>query len=865
MLLRLTALFIIFFACSGSVVAQQQPAGKLLQTPLRPGLKKGRVADFLADIRRQTGYSVSFASNVLDSTRRIVIPSQRVDLAALFELIFVGQSVEAVESSSGTGILIIPRTVSDRTAGQYRIVTGRLRERGSGEVLIGASVYDPALRTGTTTNAYGLFQLALPEGERMVCVTYVGYNADTFQVPPTGNLRKDIDLEATGEIEEVSIKARNQGMPGDRIHVAIAGLAGQPQGLGSLDPMRELQTISGVQPATNTSSGVIVRGGSPGQNLYLLDGVPLYYVDHFFGLTSVYNSDALKSVDFYKSAFPSRFGGRISSVIDAHGRDGDLQKFGGGASIGLLQVALDLEGPVVKDKASVMLSGRRSWIDGLLTALPESPGVYFYDANAKVQWLINKNHRLYGGFYTGRDLLRLGSESATDGSYQRLRWSNTVSSLRWNAVLSPRLISDIAATYSQLVFDQRQRVLPVDTALSGEAAFDIGSSTIREGAVNAHFQWTPTGGQTISSGFRLAQSQFVPTAAGRQIGEGPVEVGTNLSSKFGNTEISAFIENALRFGDKWTVRPGLRATAWVSGDFSYLSVQPRFYAAYRPRRYTTYYVTGVRMGQFLHLLSSNSFGLTNDFWVPSTAQVRPEESWQAGMGANRRLGKNMELNVEGYYKYTDGVISYVTGKSLFDNSDRWQDKITQGAGWSYGSEVSATYKTTRWDVSAAYTLSWNWQQFAKLNGGAAFPYRYDRRNNLNLKATYSPSHRFNAVAQFIYLTGEAFTLPDQLYPDLDQNLLYTGVGIPKSDNYTYSYSAWNAYRLPDVHRLDLGANFIRRRGLRYVRTWSAGIYNAYGRANVNFITLRQQADGALSLEGLALIRFLPYVSFKVRF
>ena len=612
MLLRLTATLLLFLAFVLPAAAQPA-AGRLLQTALRPGLKKGRVADFLSDIRRQTGYAISFSSTVLDSNRRISIPSQRIDLAALFELILLGQPVEATESQSGGGILLIPRTLSDRTAGQYRIVTGRLREKGSGEVLIGASVYDPDLRNGTTTNAYGLFQLALPEGERRICISYVGYDADTFRVPPTGNLRKDIDLETTGQIEEVIIKARDRGVPGDRIHVAMAGLPGQPQGLGSVDPMRELQTISGVQPASNTSSGVIVRGGSPGQNLYLLDGVPLYYVDHFFGLTSVYNSDALKSVDFYKSAFPARFGGRISSVIDAHGRDGDLQKFGGGASLGMLQVALDLEGPIVKDKVSVMLSGRRSWIDGLLNTLPESPGVYFYDANAKVQWLINKNHSLYGGFYTGRDLLRLGTASANDGSYQRLRWSNTVSSLRWNAVLSPRLISDVAVTYSQLVFDQKQRVLPIDTTLAPADAFDLGSSSIREGAVNAQFQWTPTGEQTISSGFRLAQAQFVPTSAGRQVGEGPVEVGTNLSSKFSNTEISAFAENTLRFGDKWTVRPGLRATAWISGDFSYISIQPRFYAAYKPRRNTTFYVTGVRMGQFLHLLSSNSFGLTNDF------------------------------------------------------------------------------------------------------------------------------------------------------------------------------------------------------------------------------------------------------------
>lgn len=835
----------------------------MLRIRYQPSFHRGRIISFIRDIRQQTGISVSFASSVLDSNRRMSLPRGVAELELVFQQLLAGQAVEAVASNGG--ILLIPRIRSERALA-YRVITGRIREKGSGEVLIGAAVFVPALRTGVLTNDYGLYQLALPEGTAArVSVSYIGFEADTFDIPAAGNYRRDVDLVSNSRIGEVQIRGREEGLPGDRTRVRLAEGRPQPQAFGALDPVRDLQLEAGVQPGVAGASGLIVRGGSPGQNLYLLDGVPLYYADHFFGLTSVYNGDALKSVDFYKSAFPARYGGRISSVIDARGRDGDLQRWGGEGSLSLVRAALSLEGPIVKDKLSFIASGRRSWIDGLLQAVPEAPSAYFYDVNAKLQWVLNENHRLYAGIYSGRDELVLSEDSPA--YYQRLRWNNTVASLRWNAILSPRVLFDATAAYSAFSFDQKDLVQEPDSTGKLLSKYLMGNSAIRDFSVNGQFQWNPGLTYRAVAGVRFARTEFQPSVADRQLPNAIIGSTGSISSLFNNNELSLYAENTLRLGHRWTLRPGVHTTLWFGGQLRYASIQPRFYMAFRRTPGERWYLSAGRMGQFLHLLTSNSFGLSNDFWVPSTARIRPEESWYANLGVNKAIHSNLTLNLEGYYRYTDGVISSLTGQNYFDNSDRWQDKITQGIGWAYGAEAAASFHKDAWSAKAAYSLSWSWQQFEALNSGKAFPYRYDRRHNLNLRVTYAPSHRFDATAQWIYMTGEAFTLPDQLYPDLDNNLnTYYFTGGARTPNFfTYQYSDWNAYRLPDVHRLDLGVNFTRRRGLRYTRTWSAGIYNAYARPNINFVALNENANGSVSLQGIALLRFMPYVALRVKF
>ncbi len=847
--------FLFFF--SAPLRAQEMRA---LQTRYKPSFRKGRIASFIHDIRQQTGVSVSFASSVLDSNRKVRLLHEEAALDFVFQQLLTGLAVEAVESNGG--ILLIPRIRKDNALA-YRVVTGRVREKGSGEVLIGAAVYTPRQQTGALTNAYGLYQLALPEGVQQVCISYVGFKADTFDISETGNYRHDVDLVSAGVIREVKILAKDRGTPGDRLHLRATEI--QPQSLGAVDPIRDIQMQAGVQPGVAGASGMIVRGGSPGQNLYLLDGVTLYYADHFFGLTSVFNGDALKSVDFYKSAFPARYGGRVASVVDAQGRDGDLQRHGGEASINLLRAAVTLEGPIIKDKVSFIASGRRSWIDGLLNAIPNAPSAYFYDVNAKLQWIINPNHRIYAGVYSGRDELRVSQD--TPAYYQRLRWNNTVGSLRWSAILSPRVLLDATAAYSAFSFEQRDLVKEEDSLGKISDNYLLGISTIRDVSLNTQIQWTPGISYRAVAGLKLGRTDFLPSALDRQFSSTLIGPVGGISSRFGNTEVSAFAENTIRLGSRWVFRPGVHVAAWLSGEIRFVSLQPRFYIAFRRKPNETWFLSTGRMGQFLHLLTSNSFGLSNDFWVPSTARIRPEESWYANLGWKKDFSRHFEVGVESYYRFTDGVIASLTGQNLFDNSDRWQDKITQGTGWAYGTELTAAFTHGDWRAQAAYALSWTWQQYAGLNGGRRFPYRYDRRHNLNLRLTYEPSHRFSATAQWMYMTGEAFTLPDQLYPDLDNNLntyRYTG-GTLSPNAFTYNYSDWNAYRLPDVHRLDLGVNFTRRRGLHYARTWSMGVYNAYARPNVNFVTLRENTNGTVSLQGTALLRFLPYVALRVKF
>jgi hypothetical protein len=864
-MLRRSILFAVLLIV---LVSQRGWAQRLLQQPYHPRLHKGTVAAFLADIRKQTGVSISYASSVVDSNKKVKVPVRTADLAAILEDILQGQAVEATESNGG--ILLVPRTVTSNAAGHYRIATGRLREKGSGEVIIGASVYDPDLQVGTTTNSYGLYQLAIPEGERRLCIAYVGYKPDTLWMPASGNVRRDLDLVPIATIAEVKVVQRDKGTPGERLRLTPADFKGQPQALGESDPMRSLQLQPGVQAGVDGSSGVIVRGGDPGQNLHLFDGVPLYFVDHFFGLTSVYNSEALKAVDFYKGAFPARYGGRLSSVIDVHGRDGDLQHLGGQASVGLLKASANLEGPIIKDKVGFMVSGRRSWIDGPLSAVREIPEAYFYDLNAKAHWVVNENHRLYVGFYTGRDLIRFTTGNTEQDAYMRVRWNNTVGSVRWNAVISPKLLFNATGTYSYFQFDQKDRVFDVDSAGKLLSNFTLGKSAIRDAALNLQFQWTPGRGHRVQLGSRVGNANFAPSSLDRISGISSISdpLGDpfgSVSTRFKSTELTVYAEDAIRLGESWTIRPGLHMTAWLSGDFKYTSFQPRFYAAYRPKPRHTVYASLSRMGQFLHLLSNNSFGLSSDFWVPSTARIRPEEAWQGTLGWAGNW-KKTDFNIEAYYKDVDGVMMVTTGRSLFDNSNGWQDKVEQGQGWGYGAEVAASKSIGPFTASLAYTLSWNWRQFEGLNDGKKFPYRYDRRHNLNTRLSYAPNKRFDAVVQWMFLTGEAFTLPDQLYADLNNNLNTNNIPFGGGGSqYTYNYTDWNAYRLPDVHRMDVGVNFTKYRGSRYSRIWSLGVFNVYGRPNVSFVTIQNDDQGDLKLQGVSIFQFIPYVSLKVKF
>jgi hypothetical protein len=273
------------------------------------------------------------------------------------------------------------------------------------------------------------------------------------------------------------------------------------------------------------------------------------------------------------------------------------------------------------------------------------------------------------------------------------------------------------------------------------------------------------------------------------------------------------------------------------------------------------YTSFTQMAQFLHLLTNNTPGLPTDFWIPSTARLSPEKSLMGTVGYSLRLKGDLNINAELYYKTITGLVTYKGGKNIFDNTLHWEDKLAQGNGWGYGAELAVQKKMGPVTTSLAYTLSWTWRQFAALNAGDAFPYRYDRRHNLRIDMRYQRSKRFNAVAGWTYMSGEAITLPDQVYPDFDNNLLNN----PGSAEWTYNYTSWNNYRLPAIHRLDIALNFCRQRGKRIERIWTLGLFNAYGNKNIVGVNLNQDQDGVFSLTGISIFRFVPTISYSLKF
>jgi outer membrane receptor for ferrienterochelin and colicin len=527
--------------------------------------------------------------------------------------------------------------------------------------------------------------------------------------------------------------------------------------------------------------------------------------------------------------------------------------------MGLVKSSLTLEGPVIKDKSSIMISARRTWIDGFIAPLTNQVGIYFYDINAKGNYIINNNNRVYLSFYTGRDQIRYSQDDA----YLRARWGNTIGSAKWNTVLNPKLFMNTIFTYSQFRYELKDKNQVIDSGFLSTLGNYVGVSSIQDVSAQLQFQWYPGYRHHIEAGGNYSHTNFVPTALegiDDQVGFPVKRVDNSMQSN----EVTVYAEDEIKLGEKWVLRPGLHWSNWFSGDFSYSSLQPRVFASYKPNGRNMYYASFSHMAQFLHLINNNSYGLPTDFWVPSTRNIKPEEAFLATIGYAGNT-KGYKYSLEAYYKDIDGTIVYTTGKTIFDNSARWQDKIEQGRGWSYGAELSAEKKWGPLSVSLAYTLSWNWRRFANINGGKAFPYRYDRRHNLKIVMNYKLAKGIKINANWLFMSGEAFTLPDQVYPDFDNNLLISP-GRTTSTSYTYHYSDWNSYRLPPIHRLDIGVNFTKIKKQHLVRTWSLGVFNVYGRPNVMFVTLaNDETDGTLKLQGISMLQFIPYVSYKLSF
>ena len=770
-------------------------------------------------------------------------------------------------------------------------VSGTITDAKTGETLIGATILDEGSGKGTVSNAYGRYSLTLHADSVHLRISYIGYQTQHHTLKMRGDRQLNIVLMPAVELDEVTITAERVGSPKisqmSAIQLPTEQLKLVPVIFGETDVLKAIQLLPGVQSGTEGMNGIYVRGGGPDENLFLLDGIPLYNVNHLGGFFSAFNGDAVKNVTLYKGSFPARFSGRISSVLDITTNNGNDKEWHGGASIGLIAAKLNIEGPIVKEKTTLSLSLRRTYGDLLVqptlwavaAASSEtgisglSAGYYFYDLNAKVTHKFNDRSRLYATFYSGDDeaYMRVSMNDLDySKEYMKLsyKWGNLATAVRWNYELSPKLFMNVTGSFTRY----RQRLsLGVEEEwreygqqYKDEVEMGIHSG-ISDVAARVDFDYDPSPDHAIKFGSILTHHIFTPqTQSARLRYTGIPTVDTTFGeSRIHAEEVTLYAEDDWSITDALKINGGLALTGFYVENKFYPSLQPRLSGRFMLTDDLSVKAGYSYMTQYMHLLSSTNISLPTDLWVPVTARIQPMNSHQVAAGVFYSWRSLIDFSVEGYYKWMNNLLEYKPGSTFLGSSTGWENMVCMGRGYAYGLEFLAQKTVGKLTGWVGYTWSRTIRQFdtpgEELNGGKPFPAKYDRIHDISITLQYKHSDRFDAGLTWVYATGNTATLAMQ---QISVDNYYGAVDFVESRN---------NFRLPSYHRLDLSVNFHKKK--RYgIRTWNISIYNAYNRQNPFIIYPKQTehwdsqgVEYSTVLMQRSLFPIIPSVSYIYKF
>jgi len=779
--------------------------------------------------------------------------------------------------------LILVGFVTVNGSSQNRFtLNGYIRDSLSGELVIGANIVVNGQSKGVTSNQYGFYSITLPEGTYTIAVSHIAYNLHASVIKLNTNIEKSFLLVSkSSTMSEVVVYNRRRdanvkNAQMGKFDLTIGQIKNIPSFMGEVDILKAIQLLPGVRNAGEGNAGFYVRGGGPDQNLIMLDDAVVYNTGHLFGFFSIFNSDAIKNVSLIKGGMPAQYGGRLSSVLDVSMKDGNINKFQMDGGIGVIASRFSIQGPLVKDKASYMVSARRTYIDALVKPFISKKsnfygsGYYFYDLNAKVNYKFSEKDRLYLSGYFGRDVFDFVNVDRDFNT--NIPWGNSTATLRWNHVFNRKLFSNATLVYNDYKFKFSASQNNLDLTLS---------SGIRDGNFKVDFDYFPLPEHKVKFGGQFTYHKFVPNILnGRQ--DSIIFTPNNEGIKYA-TESAIYIQDDWEPTDKIKINYGLRWSNFTQiGPYtkfikdangnkldsthynsfekvkSYGGLEPRFTFRYAIDDASSIKVSVTRNYQYIHLVSNSGNTLPTDLWVPSTYIVRPQLSWLYAAGYFRNFKDNMyETSVEVYYKDMQNQIEYKEGytPSLSDP----EQEFVFGKGWSYGAEFFINKTKGRLTGWVGYTLSWTWRKFAEVNSGVKFPAKYDRRHDMSAVANYELNKRWKLGAVFTYGTGNATTLPERFY-------IINGA-------LTQEYSAVNQYRLKAYHRLDLSATLAPREKKlkkKFQSYWVFSIYNVYSRLNPYFIYFDQTGsplNGTLQVEALqvSLFPILPAVTWNFKF
>ena len=755
-------------------------------------------------------------------------------------------------------------------------INGYIKDSSNGEELIGVTVYVPEIQAGTVTNSYGFYSLTLAPGKYKLQYSYVGFSSQVVELELNKNESRNVELvnEAT-QMQEVVVKAERldanvTNLQMSKRQINMDQVRKLPAVLGEVDIIKNIQMQPGVISAGEGTSSFFVRGGSADQNLILIDEAPIYDPSHLFGLFSVFNADVIKESELYRGGIPSRFGGRLSSILEVRTKDGNNKNFAGSGGIGTMASRLMAEGPIKKDRSSFIVSARRSYVDAFLKAANQKNLVYFYDINAKLNWKHNNNNRFYLAFYNGRD------EFKFDKTFG-FGWGNATGTFRWNHLFNDRLFSNTTVIASN--FDYK---LELKDAIQGF----IWKSRLQQFSVNNDLSYFINPKNELSFGYHVSYRRFQPGIVEPNT-DGSIFTKVELGKQFA-LDHALYIDNQQKLGDKITLSYGARVSIFQAIGKSdvvlyddpgnnvairridtlhfdsfqkiktFVNLEPRFSLRYLIDEKNSVKASYNRMVQNTHLISNGTVPLPFNTWNPSGYYLRPQLADQYAVGFFRNFDDHKyEFSVESFYKDLQHVTEFADNANVFFNQDLAVE-FRQGKSKAYGVELLAEKKEGKLTGFVSYTLSKVTRTVPGVNQGLEFAANYDRRNVVNATATYDLNPKWSFGTNFTYSTGRPITLPSGRYE-------YGGVY--NADVITER----NGYRLPAFHRMDLSATLTpqRQKDRKWKGQWVFSVYNVYNRKNP-FTIYTRVADGVndgsrKEARLIYLFPILPSVTYNFKF
>ncbi len=767
-------------------------------------------------------------------------------------------------------ILFILIIYSQLTIAQNKFtLSGTVADEGTGETLIGASIkLTGKISSGGISNSYGFYAVNVPSGSYEVSVSFIGYKTTVRSIELTKDTKINFTLQEENQLTEVVISAtkRNENVSSPQMglqKINIREINNVPVLLGEKDVLKTLQLLPGIKSAGEGNSGFYVRGGATDQNLILLDEAPVYNASHLLGFFSTFNSDAIKDVSVYKGGMPAQYGGRLASVLDIKMNDGNKKEFTAEGGIGLISSRVKVEGPIVKDKGSFMISARRTYLDAFLALSSDSSingnTLFFYDLNAKGNYQLDDKNTLFLSGYFGRDKLGI---SDTFG----FNWGNSTVTLRWNHLYSSRLFSNTSLIYSNYNYVIQNFMEENDFAVN---------SSIKDFNFKQDFEYSLNDQHNFKFGVNAIHHTIAP---GKLTASETSSVNeTNYENRKG-LELAAYVSDEWNLNERFNLVYGLRLSnfallgpgnfktydadgntlstlAYRSGELvkNYINLEPRISVAYQLSSSSSLKAAYTRNTQNVHLMSNSTSTSPTDLYIMNSNNVKPEIADQVAAGYFRNFSNDKyEFSAEIYYKSMQNQIEYRSGTDLRGNSNVEAD-LLYGDGRAYGIELFLKKRFGKFNGWIGYTLSRTERQFDAINNAKWFYAKQDRTHDLSLVGIYKANERWTFSSVFVYNTGNAVTYPSGKYQINNRTVFY--------------YTEKNGYRTPEYHRLDVSATLEGKPGRKIQSSWSFGIYNLYNRQNAFSIDFEDNPDDSSKTQVVrtTLFGIIPSVTWNFKF